>query len=119
EQGHPHPGPGARSDEQPDEPRGAEHHDDARRWFGLRVDAPEVARAVIVPVGTLIAFAFTVVPLVVGRSDQFDPRRFTVFGIGRRDLAVGLRVAIKHDGTRVADVTALVAALEAAGHTVQ
>lgn len=60
---------------------------------GLRVDAPEVARAVIVPVGTLIAFAFTVVPLVVGRSDQFDPRRFTVFGIGRRDLAVGLGVA--------------------------
>ncbi|WP_144710792.1 ABC transporter permease [Curtobacterium pusillum] len=60
---------------------------------GLRSAAPEVARSVIVPVGTLVAFAFTVVPLVVGRSDQFDPRRFTVFGIGRRDLAVGLGVA--------------------------
>lgn len=59
----------------------------------LRDAAPEVARSVIVPVGALIAFAFTVVPLVVGRSDQFDPRRFTVFGIGRRDLAVGLGVA--------------------------
>ncbi|WP_022905387.1 glycosyltransferase family 2 protein [Curtobacterium sp. B18] len=35
----------------------------------------------------------------------------------REEGAVGLRVAIKHDGTRVADVTALVAALEAAGHT--
>ncbi|MFJ3035355.1 glycosyltransferase [Curtobacterium pusillum] len=37
----------------------------------------------------------------------------------REEGAVGLRVAIKHDGTRVADVTALVAALEGAGHTVQ
>jgi len=37
----------------------------------------------------------------------------------REEGAVGLRVAIKHDGTRVADVTALVGALEAAGHTVQ
>ena len=31
----------------------------------------------------------------------------------------GLRVALKHDGTRVADVAALVDALEAAGHDVQ
>jgi len=37
----------------------------------------------------------------------------------REEGAVGLRVAVKHDRTRVADVTALVAALEAAGHTVQ
>ncbi len=37
----------------------------------------------------------------------------------REEGAVGLRVAVKHDGTRVADVTALVAALEGAGHTVQ
>lgn len=59
----------------------------------LRGASAEVARSVVVPVGTLIAFAFTVVPLVVGRNDQFDPRRFTVFGIGRRDLAVGLGVA--------------------------
>ncbi|MDO3698587.1 ABC transporter permease, partial [Curtobacterium flaccumfaciens] len=54
---------------------------------------PDVARAVIVPVGTLITFGFTVVPLVVGRSDQLDPRRFAVFGIGRRRLAIGLVVA--------------------------
>ncbi|MGN8050647.1 ABC transporter permease [Curtobacterium sp. 22159] len=62
-------------------------------FVGLRDATPEVARSVVVPVGALIAFAFTVVPLVVGRSDQFDPRRFTVFGAGRRDLAVGLGVA--------------------------
>ncbi|MGG7305783.1 ABC transporter permease [Curtobacterium sp. AB451] len=60
---------------------------------GLRDAAPEVARSVVVPVGALIAFAFTVVPIVVGRGDQFDPRRFTVFGIDRRELAVGLGVA--------------------------
>jgi ABC-2 type transport system permease protein len=59
----------------------------------LRDASAEAARSVVVPVGTLIAFAFTVVPLVVGRGDQLDPRRFTVFGIGRRDLAVGLGVA--------------------------
>ncbi|MBT1671028.1 ABC transporter permease [Curtobacterium flaccumfaciens pv. flaccumfaciens] len=54
---------------------------------------PDVARAVIVPVGTLITFGFTVVPLVLGRSDQLDPRRFAVFGIERRRLAIGLVVA--------------------------
>lgn len=37
----------------------------------------------------------------------------------REEGAVGLRVAVKHDGSRTADVTALVAALEAAGHTAQ
>ncbi|WIB78912.1 glycosyltransferase family 2 protein [Curtobacterium sp. MCPF17_002] len=37
----------------------------------------------------------------------------------REEGAVGFRVAVKHDGTRVADVTALVAALEGAGHVVQ
>jgi ABC-2 type transport system permease protein len=65
----------------------------AAQVVALRDAAPDVARAVIVPVGTLVTFAFTVVPLVVGRSDQFDPRRFAVFGIGRRELAVGLGVA--------------------------
>lgn len=33
--------------------------------------------------------------------------------------ATGLRVAVKHDGSRTADVTALVAALEGAGHAAQ
>ncbi|OII12160.1 hypothetical protein [Curtobacterium sp. MCBA15_008] len=65
----------------------------ATEVIALRDASAELARSVVVPVGTLIAFAFTIVPLVVGRSDQFDPRRFTVFGIGRRDLAVGLGVA--------------------------
>ncbi|WP_439691245.1 glycosyltransferase [Curtobacterium sp. SP.BCo] len=37
----------------------------------------------------------------------------------REEGAVGLRVAVKHDGTRPADVTALLAALERAGHTAQ
>lgn len=37
----------------------------------------------------------------------------------REEGAVGLRVAVKHDGSRVEDVTAVVAALEGAGHVVQ
>ncbi|MBF4604831.1 ABC transporter permease [Curtobacterium sp. VKM Ac-2884] len=65
----------------------------ATQTVALRSADPDTARAVTVPVGTLIAFAFTVVPLVVGRSDQLDPRRFAVFGIGRRGLAIGLVVA--------------------------
>ncbi|PZF10617.1 hypothetical protein DEJ25_12330 [Curtobacterium sp. MCPF17_011] len=37
----------------------------------------------------------------------------------REPGATGFRVALKHDGTRPADVTALVGALESAGHAVQ
>ncbi|MFJ3385319.1 MULTISPECIES: ABC transporter permease [unclassified Curtobacterium] len=59
----------------------------------LRTADPAVARAVIVPVGTLITVGFTIIPLAVGGADQFDPRRFAVFGVGRRDLAIGLGVA--------------------------
>jgi len=59
----------------------------------LRGASVEVARSVAVPVGTFLAVAFTVVPLVLGGTDQFDPRRFTVFGIDQRRLAVGLGVA--------------------------
>jgi ABC-2 type transport system permease protein len=55
--------------------------------------SPEVARALLVPVGALVALGFTVVPLAVGVGDQLDPRRYAVFGIGRKDLAVGLGVA--------------------------
>jgi ABC-2 type transport system permease protein len=53
----------------------------------------EVARAVIVPVGALIALGCTLVPLAVGVGDQLDPRRFRTFGIDRKDLAIGLGVA--------------------------
>ncbi len=59
----------------------------------LRTEPAETARSIAVPVGAFVAVAFTLVPLVVGRSDQFDPRRFAVFGIDRRRLAVGLGVA--------------------------
>jgi ABC-2 type transport system permease protein len=59
----------------------------------LRTADPDAARAVIVPVGTLITVGFTIIPLAVGGADQFDPRRFAVFGVPRRDLAIGLGVA--------------------------
>ncbi|MBT2501503.1 ABC transporter permease [Curtobacterium sp. ISL-83] len=65
----------------------------ASHLIGLRASGADEARAVVVPIGALLTFGFTVVPLVAGRNDQFDPRRFAVFGIGRRPLAVGLFVA--------------------------
>ncbi|PZF56980.1 ABC transporter permease [Curtobacterium sp. MCSS17_008] len=65
----------------------------AGELLALRATPTEVARSIAVPVGTFVTLAFTLVPLVVGRNDQFDPRRFAVFGIDRRRLAVGLGVA--------------------------
>ncbi|MFZ6991018.1 ABC transporter permease [Curtobacterium sp. RRHDQ66] len=59
----------------------------------LRSADADAARAVIVPVGTLITVGFTIIPLAVGGADQFDPRRFAVFGVTRKDLAIGLGVA--------------------------
>jgi ABC-2 type transport system permease protein len=60
---------------------------------GLRTATPDVTAGVIVPVGALLTLGFTVIPLAVGVGDQLDPRRFAVFGIARRPLAVGLAVA--------------------------
>jgi ABC-2 type transport system permease protein len=51
------------------------------------------ARGVLVPVGALALLGCTVVAFVLGSRDQLDPRRYSVFGIGRRDLAVGLGLA--------------------------
>ncbi|KTR48155.1 hypothetical protein [Curtobacterium oceanosedimentum] len=65
----------------------------AGELLALRSAPVEVARSVAVPVGTFVSLALTLVPLVVGRTDQFDPRRFAVYGIDRRRLAVGLGVA--------------------------
>ncbi|PZE58041.1 ABC transporter permease [Curtobacterium sp. MCPF17_047] len=60
---------------------------------GLRTADPVAARTIVVLVGTAVAIGCTVVPFAVGVADQFDPRRFAAFGIGQRDLAVGLGVA--------------------------
>ncbi|WIE76479.1 ABC transporter permease [Curtobacterium sp. MCSS17_007] len=65
----------------------------AGELLALRSAPAEVARSIAVPVGTFVTLAFTLVPLVAGRNDQFDPRRFAVFGIDRRQLAIGLGVA--------------------------
>jgi ABC-2 type transport system permease protein len=60
---------------------------------GLRTDDPLAARSIVVLVGAAVALGCTLVPLALGVADQLDPRRFAVFGIGRRDLVVGLGVA--------------------------
>ncbi|MCY1694546.1 ABC transporter permease [Curtobacterium sp. SL109] len=59
----------------------------------LRTVDPVAARAVIVPVGMLVTLGFTFVPFALGDADQFDPRRFAVFGLGRRELTTGLALA--------------------------
>ncbi|WIB66669.1 ABC transporter permease [Curtobacterium sp. MCBD17_035] len=60
---------------------------------GVRDDTASTAAALVVPVGALVALGFTLVPFALGEGDQLDPRRFATFGIGRRDLTLGLGVA--------------------------
>lgn len=62
-------------------------------FVDLRTADPAVARTVVVLVGTAVALGCTFVPLAVGVADPLDPRRFATFGIGQRDLVVGLGLA--------------------------
>jgi ABC-2 type transport system permease protein len=65
----------------------------AAQLMHLRNDGAAVASAIAVPAGALIALGCTIVPLLVGASDQFDPRRFATFGLSRRQVALGVGVA--------------------------
>lgn len=65
----------------------------ARAVTGLHGEAASQAADVVVPVGALVTLAFTLVPFALGDADQLDPRRFATYGIGRRDLSIGLGVA--------------------------
>ena len=61
---------------------------------GLRfVDDLEVLRAGFIVAGSATMVGFIVFPLVFGVDDTMDPRRFALFGIPDRTLAVGLGVA--------------------------
>jgi len=59
----------------------------------LREQTPDIARAVIVVVGSLVVAAFLVLPLAFGADDGLDPRRFALFGIPAGRLSFGLAAA--------------------------
>ena len=59
----------------------------------LRDQTPDIARAVIVVLGSLVVAAFLVLPLAFGADDGLDPRRFALFGIRPGRLSLGLAVA--------------------------
>ncbi|PVZ94853.1 hypothetical protein DDQ50_08555 [Amnibacterium flavum] len=61
--------------------------------IGLRFADPDIARNSLIIAGSVVVLGFTLVPLVLGIDDTLDPRRFALFGIDNRRLAVGLIVA--------------------------
>lgn len=61
--------------------------------LGLRTAAPADARTDVVIGGSLVIAAFLLVPLISGVSDTLDPRRFELFGIPTKTLALWLAVA--------------------------
>ncbi|NUT57412.1 MAG: hypothetical protein HOQ00_00990 [Agromyces sp.] len=61
---------------------------------GLRfVDDVEVIRDVFVVVGAAVVVGFVIFPLAFGVDDTMDPRRFALFGVPDRTLALGLALA--------------------------
>ncbi|WP_235511477.1 hypothetical protein [Agromyces sp. Root81] len=61
---------------------------------GLRF-APDVEliRDAFVVAGAVTVLGFIIVPLIFGVDDTMDPRRFSLFGLPDRSLAIGLAVA--------------------------
>ncbi|WP_353827296.1 hypothetical protein [Agromyces sp. SYSU T0242] len=61
---------------------------------GLRsVEDVALVRDVLVVCGSATVLGFLVVPLVFGVDDTMDPRRFALFGIPDRTIALGLAIA--------------------------
>lgn len=61
---------------------------------GLRfVDDVEVIRDVFTIVGAAVVVGFVIFPLAFGVDDTMDPRRFALFGLPDRALALGLACA--------------------------
>jgi ABC-2 type transport system permease protein len=59
----------------------------------LRSATAEIAHAVTVVFGSVVALGFTLLPLVFGVDDTVDPRRFSLYGIPSSRLAIGLLAA--------------------------
>ncbi|WP_445443790.1 ABC transporter permease [Clavibacter sp. km1a] len=60
---------------------------------GLRDADVPAARDLVVAGGALVVLGALVVPLVLGSEDALDPRRFALYGIASRRLALALGVA--------------------------
>ncbi|GAA4371150.1 hypothetical protein [Agromyces bauzanensis] len=61
---------------------------------GLRfIDDVEVIRDVFIVAGGATLIGFVVFPLAFGVDDTMDPRRFALFGVPNRTLAIGLAVS--------------------------
>jgi ABC-2 type transport system permease protein len=60
---------------------------------GLAATTPDIARATIVVVGSIIVLGFLLLPLAFGVDDMLDPRRFRLLDIAAGPLASGLAVA--------------------------
>jgi ABC-2 type transport system permease protein len=61
---------------------------------GLRSsDDVTLVRDVLVVAGSAVVAGFLIVPLVFGVDDTMDPRRFALFGLPDRTLALGLALA--------------------------
>jgi ABC-2 type transport system permease protein len=61
--------------------------------FTLRTAPPEVAGAIVTVFGSLLLLGFLLVPLVFGVDDAMDPRKFSLYGIERKHLTIGLSAA--------------------------
>lgn len=51
-----------------------------------------LVRDLVIVAGALVTFGFAVVPLLFGVDDVLDPRRFALFGIESKRLALGLAI---------------------------
>ncbi len=58
----------------------------------LRDSSPDIARAVIISIGSAVMLAFTVAPLAFGADDSLEPRRFALLGIPVTKLTLLLSV---------------------------
>lgn len=65
----------------------------AASLIALRFTDVATATRYIVPMGTLIALGFLMLPLVFGVDDTLDPRAFSLYGIPTTRLANGLALA--------------------------
>ncbi|MGR0219551.1 hypothetical protein [Agromyces sp. ZXT2-6] len=80
---------------------------------GLRAsDDVELVRDALVVAGSAVVVGFLLVPLIFGVDDTMDPRRFALFGLPDRSLALGLALAA------IVGVPALVLAIALAGTVV-
>lgn len=81
-------------------------------FSGLRLVGVDIAYSVTTATGSAVVLGFIVVPLIFGIDDALDPRKFALFPIPSRRLAIGLAVAA------LASIPALVIATVAVAQVV-